>query len=198
MSTPSRGRPPASSREVLADAALELFLECGYEATSITEITRRVGVSRASFFNYFTSKPQTLWFVLDERLDALEVALDARDLTFEAALAAAASGNRPDTLALAIVDARTMGAEAELARGRADRQLRVAHAIAARLERSGARSLDAQIAGGGYAAALFAAVWSWAARGAGRHSLNDEIAAALAEAKRLMPGGDLETRSSAR
>lgn len=188
MRTPSRGRPPASSREVLADAALELFLEFGYEATSITEITRRVGVSRASFFNYFASKPETLWFVLDARIEAFEAALEDREIKFDDALAAAVSGDKPDTLALAIVDARTMGAEAELARGRADRQLRVAQAIAARLEREGMRALDAAVVGGGYAAAMFTAVWSWAARGAGRHSLNDEIAAALAEARGILGG----------
>ena len=186
MRTPSRGRPPASSREELADAALELFLEFGYEATSITEITRRVGVSRASFFNYFASKSETLWFVLDARIEAFETALEDREITFDDALAAAVNGDKPDTLALAIVDARTMGAEAELARGRADRQLRVAQVIAARLERESTRALDAAVVGGGYAAAMFAAVWSWAARGAGRHSLNDEIAAALAEARGIL------------
>lgn len=186
MRTPSRGRPPASSREVLADAALELFLERGYEATSVTEITRRAGVSRASFFNYFASKPETLWFVLDRRIERLEAGLSDATVSFEDALAAAAEGDRPDTLALAIVDARTMGVEQELAGGRADRQLRVASAVAARLVREGATPLDAEIRGGGYAAALFAAVWAWAERGAGRHSLNDEIEAAVAVARTLL------------
>lgn len=186
MRTPSRGRPPASSREVLADAALELFLERGYEATSVTEITKRAGVSRASFFNYFASKPETLWFVLDHRIGALETALDDPHVSFEAALTAATTGDRPDTLALAIVDSRTMGVEEELARGRAERQLRVASAVAARLKRDGASAIDAEIRGGGYAAALFAAVWAWAARGAGRHPLDDEITGALAAARALL------------
>lgn len=188
MRTPSRGRPPASSREVLADAALELFLERGYEETSVTEITKRAGVSRASFFNYFASKPETLWFVLDHRIEALEAALADSELAFADALAAVAVGDRPDTLALAIVDARTMGVEQELLRGRADRQLRVAQAVAARLGRDGEPLLDAEIRGGGYAAALFAAVWLWAGRGAGRHSLDDEIGQAFAVARAVLGG----------
>ena len=52
MTSDSRaGRPRASSREVLAEAACELFLEKGYDATSVADITTRAGVSRSSFFN---------------------------------------------------------------------------------------------------------------------------------------------------
>ncbi|MDQ2670204.1 MAG: TetR/AcrR family transcriptional regulator, partial [Gemmatimonadota bacterium] len=50
------GRPRASSRESLAEAACELFLERGYEQTSVTDIATRAGVSRSSFFNYFDTK----------------------------------------------------------------------------------------------------------------------------------------------
>jgi AcrR family transcriptional regulator len=54
MSTePRAGRPKASSRETIAEAACELFLEQGYEQTSIADISTRAGVSRSSFFNYF-------------------------------------------------------------------------------------------------------------------------------------------------
>ncbi|MBN9180650.1 MAG: TetR family transcriptional regulator, partial [Microbacterium sp.] len=40
------GRPKSSSRETIADAACELFLEQGYEHTSIADIATRAGVSR--------------------------------------------------------------------------------------------------------------------------------------------------------
>ena len=66
---PRAGRPRASSRETLAEAASELFLEQGYEATSIADITQRAGVSRSSFFNYFSSKSDVLWSGLDARID---------------------------------------------------------------------------------------------------------------------------------
>lgn len=186
MRTPVRGRPQASSREVLADAALELFLEQGYEATSIVDITRRAGVSRASFFNYFVSKSETLWLVLDGRLDELTEALEHPDASLEDALAAVAEGDRPDALALAIVDARTMGAEQELWQGRAERQLRIGAAVSARISREGALELDAEILGAAYSAAIFAAVWQWAARGSGKHSLDAEIEAALGSVRALL------------
>src|SRR5690606_29598737 len=49
MSTePRAGRPKASSRETNAEAACELFLEQGYEQTSVTDVARRAGVSRSS------------------------------------------------------------------------------------------------------------------------------------------------------
>ena len=69
MSSPGRaGRPKASSRETLAEAACELFLERGYDATSVADITQRAGVSRSSFFNYFASKSDVLWSGVDERI----------------------------------------------------------------------------------------------------------------------------------
>ncbi|HWU28147.1 MAG TPA: helix-turn-helix domain-containing protein, partial [Microbacterium sp.] len=78
MATESRaGRPRASSRETLAEAACELFLEQGYEATSVVDIAQRAGVSRSSFFNYFSSKSDVLWSGLDARIAAASVALAA-------------------------------------------------------------------------------------------------------------------------
>ena len=69
--TPIRGRPQASSREMLQEAAFELFLENGYEATTISQITQRAGVSRNTFFNYFTSKGDVFWIDLDASLAAV-------------------------------------------------------------------------------------------------------------------------------
>ena len=69
------GRPKASSRETIAEAACELFLEQGYNRTSVTDIAIRAGVSRSSFFNYFDTKSALLWGGFDERLDAACTAL---------------------------------------------------------------------------------------------------------------------------
>lgn len=185
MST-SRGRPHASSREMLADAACELFLEQGYEATSVTEITRRTGVSRSSFFNYFAGKSAILWFVLDAQIDALVQVLTDPESDFGDALAAFGSGSSPETLALAIVEARTMVVEDELKVGRAVRQLRIADAVAERRVRDGASAVDAQVEGGAYAAALIGAVWRWAQLGAGRHRLEEQVREGLAAVHALM------------
>ena len=50
-----------SSVAALEDAATELFLEQGYQNISIDEIARRAGISRATFFNYCTTKSDVLW-----------------------------------------------------------------------------------------------------------------------------------------
>lgn len=185
MTTTTRGRPHASSREVLADAACELFLEQGYDATSVAEITRRAGVSRSSFFNYFESKSGILWFVFDQHAARLAEALEDPALALGAALAAFGGGEPPETLALAIVDARTMRVEEELLADRAARQNRIALAIAQRLEREGESPMRAEIRAAGYAAALVGAVWRWALQGAGRHPLQGAVAESLDAAHSL-------------
>jgi AcrR family transcriptional regulator len=71
MASRERGRPPMSSVAALEDAATELFLEQGYQNTSIDEIARRAGISRATFFNYFTTKSDVLWVDVDSALPVL-------------------------------------------------------------------------------------------------------------------------------
>ncbi len=71
------GRPRASSRAVIEDAAAELFLENTYALTTIEQITQRAGVSRNTFFNYFTAKSDVLWVELDAAIDRLDVELRA-------------------------------------------------------------------------------------------------------------------------
>ena len=68
---PLRGRPRVSSRATLEDAANELFLEQGYDATSISDIAQRAGVSRTSFFSYFPTKADVLWSPIDQQLGLL-------------------------------------------------------------------------------------------------------------------------------
>lgn len=65
------GRPRASSRDVLEEAAFELFLEQGYDGTTVAQIARRAGVSRGTFFNYFPAKADVFWADVDEALDEL-------------------------------------------------------------------------------------------------------------------------------
>jgi AcrR family transcriptional regulator len=191
MSNP-RGRPHASSREVLTDAACELFLEQGYEATTVSEIARRAGVSRSSFFNYFDGKSATLWVVLDEQIDALLRQLKDPESTLAEALDTFAEQGSPESLALAIVEARNMGVEDELRTGQALRQLRIADAIAGSLGRRGQDALRSRIIAAGYSAALLGAVWGWATQGAGRHDLRGSIATALCAARGVLDDGEAD------
>lgn len=88
------GRPPSASREILEEAACELFLEQGYAATSVADITQRAGVSRATFFNYIPTKSDLLWTSVD---DALEALADELDRAIEPAEPAPGTGELAET-----------------------------------------------------------------------------------------------------
>lgn len=178
MNEPRAGRPKASSRETIAEAASELFLEQGYEQTSISDIATRAGVSRSSFFNYFGSKADVLWGGFDERMDAAIAAI-AGGGPVAGSLARVAAAFAPDSLALAVANAPAMGIEDELARERAVRQARLAQAVCDRLRADGEERLDAEVRAAAYAAAVFAAVWAWADAGPGRTSLAEAVRGAL-------------------
>ncbi|GAA1691305.1 hypothetical protein GCM10009808_05380 [Microbacterium sediminicola] len=174
----SVGRPRASSREVLAEAACELFLERGFVSTSLSQIASRAGVSRSSFFNYFDSKSDILWAGFDERMRATAAAL-AAGRGVSQSLTEFADGFTPDGLSLAIVHAAPMGLEEELERERAIRQLRLARLIAPHLDDAVSDPLRSEVFAAAHAAAVFAAVWQWARTGAGTTSLPDLLARSL-------------------
>ncbi len=188
----STGRPRATSRDVIAEAASELFLEQGFARTTVADITQRAGVSRSSFFNYFTSKADVLWAGLDERITALDARLrndggtDAAT-SVTSALHALGDGFAPDSLALAIVNAPAMGLEAELEREAGVRRSRIAAAIASRLQAGGVDPLAAEVAGAAHAGAVLAAIAAWASAGAGQAPLASVLDRALAAAASTLP-----------
>lgn len=187
----STGRPKSSSRETLAEAACELFLEQGYAKTSVADITSRAGVSRSSFFNYFGAKADILWSGLDERIDAFVVALRAdagRDAaaTVGAQVRALGDSFAPDALALAIVNAPVMGIVEELEREASVRRSRIAAAVARRLREAETPPLAAGVAGAAYGGAVLSAIDAWARGGASRAPLALTLTDALTIAERTL------------
>jgi AcrR family transcriptional regulator/catechol 2,3-dioxygenase-like lactoylglutathione lyase family enzyme len=181
MTEPRTGRPKLSSKDTIAEAACELFLERGYDATSIVDISLRAGVSRSSFFNYFSSKSDILWSGFDMRVAALEQRLAAiRSVPAEllAALRGFAADFAPDALALALANAPAMGLEAELERESAVRMSRIGRAIARswRLEHG---ALEAETLGAAFGGAVLAAVHEWARSHPGQTPLADILDDAL-------------------
>ena len=61
----ARWQPDAEDR--LKRAAIELFVERGYDAVTVTHIAERAGLTRRSFFRYFPDKREVL-FAGSERL----------------------------------------------------------------------------------------------------------------------------------
>ena len=70
-----RWDPCAEDR--LREAALELFLEHGYENVTVAEITERAGLTRRTFSRYFTDKRDVL-FAGSEQLPAVLAAAVGR------------------------------------------------------------------------------------------------------------------------
>ncbi len=73
-----RERKKQRTRIALIDAALELFLAKGYEATTIDEIVAAVEVSQRTFFRYFATKEDVVTGFLAEHDQLLGEALAAR------------------------------------------------------------------------------------------------------------------------
>ena len=73
--TVRRGRPPSTSSRVLRQIALRLFLQNGFEATTIDQIASVAGVSERTFFRYFATKASVLWTEFDAEVDAIRAAL---------------------------------------------------------------------------------------------------------------------------
>src|SRR5690242_15027862 len=71
MSAEARNQP-GSTRDRLAEAARQLFLENGYEATGMAEILRRAGVNSGSLYYFFKSKEALLLAVLDRYREMLQ------------------------------------------------------------------------------------------------------------------------------
>jgi AcrR family transcriptional regulator len=53
---PGARRPRGEMRELILDAALELFIEQGYDKTSLRQIAERVGVTKAALYYHFARK----------------------------------------------------------------------------------------------------------------------------------------------
>ncbi|NKQ54180.1 TetR family transcriptional regulator [Amycolatopsis sp. K13G38] len=64
VSLPERdrgGRPASTSAHELAELAQDLFLQRGFENVSVDDIAAAAGVSRRTFFRYFSTKADVLW-----------------------------------------------------------------------------------------------------------------------------------------
>src|ERR1700739_1130742 len=56
------GRWPPDARARLQEAAMALYSERGYEETTVAEIAERAGLTKRTFFRYFTDKREVLFW----------------------------------------------------------------------------------------------------------------------------------------
>jgi AcrR family transcriptional regulator len=67
-----RERKKEETRRRITLAALELFHEKGFEATTVDEITERADVAKGTFFNYFPKKEAVLEALSEEWMERAE------------------------------------------------------------------------------------------------------------------------------
>jgi AcrR family transcriptional regulator len=69
-------REHSDTRVRIQAVALELFIEQGYEATSLREIAERLGVTKAALYYHFKTKEDIVASLVQDRIEALEEMLD--------------------------------------------------------------------------------------------------------------------------
>src|SRR5690606_31628914 len=70
-----RGRPGYDRPTMLA-MAVQVFNEQGYDATSVSDLAARFGLTKSALYHHFASKEELLEIALDQALGALEAVLD--------------------------------------------------------------------------------------------------------------------------
>lgn len=74
-----RGRPRTTRATEIQKVALELFTDNGYSNTTVEDIAKAVGISKMTFFRYFSSKSSVIWHDYELSNDRLLKALSVAD-----------------------------------------------------------------------------------------------------------------------
>lgn len=74
VTAPRRGRPGYDQQTVLR-RAVELFNRQGYDGTSMGDLAKELGLSKAAIYHHVDSKESLLSAALDEALDGLDAAV---------------------------------------------------------------------------------------------------------------------------
>lgn len=198
------GRPRGSSRAMLQEAAAELFLEQTYPSTTIEQITRRAGVSRNTFFNYFSAKSDLLWVEVDGWLTGLPAALETALAevagmptdAIRAALLALAEGIPAGDVPWALTQTELMGTALDLQASALSRFTAQGAVLTRAVERATARP-QGDLLPSAFAVAALAATCAgalaWAGAGVARGSLVPFLDQALSPVcdgfRPLLPAG---------
>lgn len=181
---PKPGRPTEADTRHIAQVALRLFEQNGFEAVTMEEVAKAASVSRRTLFRHFPSKADLVWAGTDEVLEMLKslaAPLEGRKLMLRSIV------SELFVPVLVMLDEPTM---AELAR----RRLKLISATPTLLNHPMQQEVDALLASliaantlpkgvsaplvaRTLAAAAFAALQWWAEHGEGQRALETTIGA---------------------
>jgi AcrR family transcriptional regulator len=140
------------ARERLETAALDLFVENGYEQTTVAQIADRAGLNRATFFRHFKDKREVLFAGEDvlAGLFANAILAASPDATLseclQAALAAAGVAMTPQRRAAAARRILVVAENSELQERSQLKHARIANSITEALRERGTDELTARLA----------------------------------------------------
>jgi mycofactocin system transcriptional regulator len=77
--TRGRGRPPSTTRTQIARVALQLFVDRGFDETTMHDIAAELGIARRTLFRYYRSKNDLVWGEFEQVLERLHVDLRVID-----------------------------------------------------------------------------------------------------------------------
>ncbi|MEO6532346.1 MAG: TetR family transcriptional regulator [Pseudolysinimonas sp.] len=175
------------TRDALMTAALELFEERGYDATTAAAIADRAGVTEMTFFRHFPSKDAVL---IADPYDPLIADAIRRQPASRPALAAAIGGiaaawtSVPAPVSAEVrarlrIVSRTPSLRGALARNSAQTEAAIAEALVDR----GSSSSDGRIAASATLGALNSALLEWA------DGDEPDLGSAIDSALRVLAGG---------
>ena len=146
------GRWEPNTRERLERAALALFVEHGYDATTVAEIADRAGLTKSTFFRHYADKREVL-FGGQERLaesfaEAIRAAPPEATVVdcLAAVLAASAETFTPERHDLAVQRLSAITANSDLQERQLLKRARLTSAVTAALLARGADDTTARLA----------------------------------------------------
>ncbi|WP_406179411.1 TetR/AcrR family transcriptional regulator [Streptomyces sp. NBC_01006] len=158
-----------NTRERLERAALALFAEHGYDATTVPQIADRAGSTKSTFFRHYADKREVLFGgqdVLAQRFsDAIRAAPPTATIAacLAAALESAAPGFTPDRHDLAFQRRAVIAANSELQERELLKLAGISSAVADALGARGADDTTANLAAAVGVLAFSTAFARWAA-----------------------------------
>ena len=145
------GRWEPNARERLERAALALFAEHGYDATTVAQIADRAGLTKSTFFRHFADKREVLFGGQDMLAEVFSKAITTAPPAtpvgwLAAALAAAAVAFTPDRHDLAPQRRAVIAANSDLQERELLKRARLAAVMAEALRERGTDDVTARLA----------------------------------------------------